>query len=264
MRKLTFTAVILCLSIVFVQAQPRQISNAQKKKIQQWNIHKKNNIKRILTAMVGNAKDSFYDGKLVKIENVDTAGKIISTSEYEAYSDSVFSLFKYFDDGYLSEVTKRASANNVLTITYTYDSLGHITRISSYGSERKDYICKYDKAGNLVKKLGYAYYPKFNNKGQKIPNKTDKVLVDEIRYKYDKQNNLISEKVKINGKHIRTTTYKYNKSGLILEELNKYLGNTVRYKYKYDNELKLIEYIRYNIDGSKSYFKIEYEYYNET
>jgi hypothetical protein len=214
--------------------------------------------------MIPSKQSSFYDGQLVKRELFDTTGKIISSSEYEAYSDSIFSLYEYAADGYITQIIKKASENNVLTITYTYDSLGRITRITNYGSERKDYVCKYNKKGNLTLKQGYEYYPKFDKKGNTIPNETEKVLVDEIRYKYDRKNNLIEEKVKINGRHIRTTRYKYNKKNLKVEEINKYLGNTVRYKYKYDKKLKLIEYVRYNIDGSKSYFKVEYQYYEET
>jgi hypothetical protein len=115
----------------------------------------------------------------------------------------------------------------------------------------------------LILKQGFEYYPKFDKNGKTIPNENEKILVDEIRYKYDKRNNLIEEKVKINGRHIRTTRYKYDKNNLKIEEINKYLGNTVRYKYKYDKDMKLTGYVRYNIDCSKSYFKVEYQYYED-
>ena len=248
----------------FCSAQTRKISNAQRKQIEIWDFNRQHRIKNILTALVPDKNADFYDGKLTKIERIDSLGKTISTSEYEAYSDSVYSTYKYADDGYLIEIVKKAAENNVLTITYHYDSTGHITRISTYGGERKDFTCKYDKKGNLVLKLGYEYFPKFDNNGKTIPNETQKMLVDEIKYFYDKKNNLIKEKVKINGKHIRTSTYRYNKQGLKIEEINKYLGNKVRYKYTYDKNNKLIEFVRYNIDGSKNYFKVEYQYYNES
>ncbi len=259
--------ILISLLIVWIlfspnsAAQTGKISNAQKKQIEKWHFNKENRIKSILTALVPDKTADFYDGKLTKIERLDTLGRTVSVSEYEAYSDSIYSVFKYSEDSHLIEIVKKASENNVFTITYNYDTNGRITRISTYGSERKDYVCKYDKKGNLVLKLGYEYYPKFNDNGQTIPNETEKVLTDEIKYKYDKKNNLIQEKVKINGKHISTATYKYNKQGLKIEEINKYLGNTVRYKYKYDKDNKLIEFVRHNIDGSKNYFKVEYQYY---
>ncbi len=262
MRRL-FIFFIILLVAGSAESQIREISNAMQKSIEQRNVIKKNRIKLALTAMVPNKKSSFYDGQLVKRELFDTTGKLLTRSEYEAYSDSIYSVYEYAEDGYLSQITKKASANNVLTITYTYDSLGRITRITNYGSEHKDYVCKYDKRGNLVLRQGYEYYPKFDKKGKTIPNETEKILVDEIKYKYNRKNNLIQEKVKINGKHIRTTKFRYNKKNLKTEEVNKYLGNRVKYKYKYDKNLRLIEYVRYNIDGSRSYFKVEYQYYEE-
>ena len=252
---------LIVLSFAYAGIQTRQISNWQKKNLYIRELVKKNKIKYAYTAVVPDSKSDFYDGRLTKKETYDTTGKLITSSEYEAYADSISSKYDYDEDGYLIQIVKQASENNILTITYTYDSTGKIIRITNYGTERKDYKCEYDSKGNLILKKGYSYYPKFDDKGNVIPNEYDIVLSDEIRYKYDKHNNLIKEQVKINGKLIRTTTYKYNKDNLKTEERNKYLGNRVIYKYKYDKDKKLTEYVRYNIDGSKSYFKVEYEYY---
>lgn len=260
MKKILILLLII-ISYAYSEPQTRAISNWQKKNLYSRELIKQNKIKYIFTAIVPSKKSDFYNGRLTKRETYDTTGKLISSSEYEAYSDSIYSTYEYDAEGYLIQIVKQASENNVLTITYTYDSTGKILRITNYGSERKDYGCVYNSKGNLIVKKGYAYYPKFDEKGNIIPNENDIVLVDEIKYKYDKHNNLIKEQVKINGKLIRTTRYKYDKNNLKIEEINKYLGNRVKYKYKYDKDKKLTEFIRYNINGSKSYFKVEYEYY---
>jgi len=262
MRKIVFLLLVFALAYAYSDNEVRELSNAQAKKNYLYELNKKNKIKNKLTALVPSRKSDFYDGQLTKRETFDKSGRLISSSEYELYADSVYSTYKYDTFGYLMQVTKKASENNALTINYFYDTLGHISSITSYGSERKDYKCKYDKRGNMILKQGYAYHTKFDKSGNVIHNEYDIVPVDEVKYKYDRENNLISEKVKINGKLIRTTTYKYNKQNLIIKEINKYLGNRVTYIYKYDKDLKLVEYVRYNINGTKSYFKVEYEYFD--
>jgi len=225
------------------------------------NIIKSNNVLAQYIAIVPAKESQFAAGKLVKVTSYDTTGRTTSISEYEAYADSTNTKFEYLYDNYISKVTTKASADNILSVSYSYDSLGRISSIHHSGSDRKDYLCEYDGTGNLVRKLGYQYYPKLDKSGNPIPNDSDKVLVDEIKMKYDKQNNLQEEIVKINGKLISKTNYKYNKNNLKTEEKSKYLGNTITYKYNYDDRMLLKSIERHNINGTKSYFVVEYDYY---
>jgi len=244
-----------------VFSQNRAISNAMEEQLSSRKIMKDNLVKTQYIAVVPSKKSSFMDGSLVKISHFDSTGKVSSVSEYEAYADSTNTTYTYFDDGYLSYVKTRASEDNVLIVKYSYDSLGRVTKIYHSGSDRKDFECFYDQEGNLIKKLGYQYYPKLDKRGKPLSNDSDMVLVDEIELKYNKSNKLVNENVKINGKLISKTTYKYNKDFQKTEEKAKYLGNTITYKYEYDDNMLLKSFVRYNINGTKSYFKVEYEYF---
>lgn len=247
-------------------SQIRAISNEQTNQIWQRSVVKNNKIRVQYIAMLPpsvdmNDSNSFSLGKLVKVTNYDPDGKILSLSEYESTEDSLNTRFEYFNDGYLKTQIKTAAGANSLVTSFNYDSLGKYTSISSSGSEYREYEIIYDKKGNLLKKHAYSYYPKTDKLGNVIEAEQDRILADIYEFKYDKQNNLIEEKVKSNGRLLSTTKYKYGKSKQKLNELIVFLGNKVKINYLYDENLKLTGYIKTNIDGSKSIYKAEYEYY---
>ncbi len=247
-------------------AQLRTVSNEQTNLIWQRSIVKTNKIKVQYIALLLPSTDmndsvSFSNGRLIKVTHFDPDGKITNFSEYESTEDSLNSKFEYYNDGYLQTQIKTAAAANTLKTSFRYDSLGRYTSIASSGAEYREYEFIYDKKGNLIKKNGYTYYPKTDKKGNVIDSESDRILVDIYEFKYDKQNNLIEEKVKSNGRLLSTTKFKYGKSKQKLNEQIVFLGNKVKINYLYDDNLKMTGYIKINIDGSKSYYKTEYEYY---
>jgi hypothetical protein len=261
MKFVSLFFLLILVNCTLIDAQIRTISNAQQKQISERELNKSFRIKTQYIAIVPTKESAFSDGKLTKVNHYEKDGKIIYTSDYEAYFDSTGTVFSYFQDGYLQSVKKIASESNQLLLTYDYDTTGKIIKLISSGSEYKEYECYYNGKGNMIKKLGYIYYPKTDDSGFVKPNYHERLLVDEYIYKYDKNNNVAEEATKINGKLINKTKYKYNKQNLKSDELNQYLGNKVKYIYFYDTSMKLTEITRINIDGSKSYFKVEYEYF---
>ncbi len=247
-------------------AQLRAISNEQTNLIWQRAIIKTNKIKVQYIALLLPSADmndslSFSNGRLIKVTHFDPDGKIINLSEYESTEDSLNSRYEYHSDGYLKTQMKTAAAANTLITSFNYDSLGRYTTITSSGAEYREYELIYDKKGNLIKKNGYTFYPKTDKLGNVVESESDRILVDKYEFKYDKQNNLIEERVKSNGRLLSTTKFKYGKSKQKLNEQIAFLGNKVKINYLYDDNLKMTGYIKINIDGSKSYYKTEYEYY---
>ena len=250
------------LTVLSTFSQIRSISNAQYKTISEREFNKTLQIKTQYFALIPNKNSSFSEGKLTKVNYFEKDGKLVYSSDYETYSDSMGTVYYYYQDGYLQSLKRIASESNQLLVTYNYDSTGKIIKLVNSGSEYKEYECYYDSKGNLVKKLGYIYYPKTDDSGFVKPNYHEKLLADEYYLKYDKSNNITEEKTKLNGRLINLAKYKYNKQNLKQEETNFYLGNKVRYIYLYDDTFKLTDITRVNIDGSKSFFKVEYEYYD--
>lgn len=222
----------------------------------QRKIHQDNAILAQFVAVVSTAKSNFVDGRLVKITYYDTLGMIVNISEYEEFLDSVNTTFLYQDNLPIT-IIKKASEDNYLTIEYTYDSLDRVLFINNYGTERKYIQCKYDNLNRIKEKVGFSIYPAKDNSEKD----SNLIETDRINYKYDKDNNLIEEITYLNKKLISKTIYRYNKQNLIDEETSTYLGNRVKYKYFYNQNLLLREIIRYNINGTKTYFKVEYDYY---
>ena len=257
---LTLIFIVFPLTIVFSQA--RDTSNEHLRNLKEFESIKSGKIRVMYKAKVRKQTDNFDTGILVMINNYDIQGRLKKQISYEEYEDSTHTEFDYFPDGYIKTKKVTSASSQPMISNYYYDSLGRYTSIKNTNGEYREYEFIYDNQGNLIKKLGYTFITILDENGKVKESEKARTLVDEHNFKYDKKNNLIEESF-INKKQLfYTTKFKYDKKGNKIETNTIYLGNKVKYIYKYDESMKLFEEIKFNIDGSKTFFKYSYEFYN--
>ena len=261
MKKVILALIFAVIQFTLVFSQIRDTSNEHRKNLIDNENIKSNKIRVMYKAKVRKQSDNFDTGILVMVDNYDSQGRLKKQISYEEYEDSTHTEYDYYPDGYIKTKKVTSASSQPLISNYTYDSLGRYVSIKNTTGEYRDYEFVYDNKGNLIKKLGYTFIAIVDDNGKVNESEKVRTLVDEHNFKYDKKFNLIEESF-INKKQLfYTSKFKYDKKGNRIETSTVYLGNKVKYIYKYDDKNKLSEEIKFNIDGTKTYFKYSYEFY---
>lgn len=253
--------VFFCLATLNGFSQKRDTSNEHRRNLFEIEIYKSNHVKIMTKIKVKNQNDPIESGQIVAISYFDKSGFQKKILSYEEYEDSTSTEFEYYSDGYLKTEKVTTGASQSVITTYTYDSTGKYKGIDYKSAEYREFDFKYDKNGNLIKKMGYAYFPKVDEKGNVSSTEKVRTLIDNYEFKYDKYNRLTEKSYKNKSQNIYKTKNSYDKRGNKIEIFTTYLGNKVKNKFIYDEKNLITEEVKINIDGSKSYYKYSYELY---
>ena len=157
------------------------------------------------------SKGFVYDDNynLIKINYYNHNGELTNFEDYIYNNNKLDSLYKY-----------KANKELVSVLTFTYDSLGRIS--------------KETLAGNRLKPLITTY--KYGESDQLVEIRNS--ILSSFQYSYDSNGNLISEIELNSGGFLQSKfTYRYNKDNLVIEKL-RYDGEDdvalqVRFEYEF-------------------------------